>query len=168
MCGCLGTRASFKINLYRLKKVVTFLLMTTNQFTITAEVSAEKNYLAKVTGLDSRFGHAVTFLAADRKVGKKVAYYTINEAGIYKHAPRTLTLANSRRDTGFVKVSEEGEVTEITAEEVTATFSLSQVTHSPLPHSFGARSAWAQTHNGGVGFCGARGCGRSGCEDCKD
>jgi hypothetical protein len=33
---------------------------------------------------------------------------------------------------------------------------------------FAARSAWAQRSNGGVGFCGAPRCGRSGCKDCRD
>ena len=36
-CECLGTRASFKINLYKLQEVVTFLLMTTNQTTEATE-----------------------------------------------------------------------------------------------------------------------------------
>jgi hypothetical protein len=34
--------------------------------------------------------------------------------------------------------------------------------------SFAAKSAWAQRYNGGVGFCGAPGCGRNGCRDCRD
>ena len=41
------------------------------------------------------------------------------------------------------------------------------------PRTFGARSfadraSWAIRHNGGVGFCGAPGCGRNGCRDCRD
>lgn len=33
---------------------------------------------------------------------------------------------------------------------------------------FAANRAWAHRKNGGVGFCGAPGCGRSGCRDCRD
>ena len=44
MCGCLGTRASFKIILYKLQEVVTFLLMTTTEIkaALSAALSAAK------------------------------------------------------------------------------------------------------------------------------
>lgn len=34
--------------------------------------------------------------------------------------------------------------------------------------SFAGRRAWSHRSNGGVGFCGAPGCGRNGCRDCRD
>lgn len=34
--------------------------------------------------------------------------------------------------------------------------------------TFAQKSGWAYRHNGGVGFCGAPGCGRNGCRDCQD
>lgn len=33
--------------------------------------------------------------------------------------------------------------------------------------TYGDAQVWAQRHNDGIGFCGARGCGRNGCEDCN-
>ena len=134
---------------------------------IRAEVNAEKNYLGLVIGLSARFGQDIQFLNHDCKIGKKTAYYTITQPGIYKHTPRTLTIAGSRRDTGFILISRTGEVTEITAQDVDGAYRSSRVT-LPLPNSFGARSAWAQNFNQGVGFCGAPGCGRVGCADCQD
>ena len=39
---------------------------------------------------------------------------------------------------------------------------------APIARTFVARRAWAHVHSGGVGYCGARGCGAGGCPDCRD
>lgn len=105
-------------------------------FPIPAEVTAREgfhsNWLAKCEGLDARFGHAVKFLSPVKKVGKATAHYSITEAGIYKHAPRTLTLLLTRRDTGFVRVTTTGAVEEITKEEALAAFNSETISKSSV------------------------------------
>ena len=75
-----------------------------------------KPYVGLITGADARYGFALEFLEMARK---SASYHTaiITAPGEYKLTPGAV--ACSRRiDTGYIRVSEAGEMTEIQKSEV--------------------------------------------------
>jgi hypothetical protein len=76
-----------------------------------------KPYVGLITGTDGRYGFALEFLPLECKSSK---YHTasIEAAGQYKLSPGAVVAAR-RIDTGYIRVSETGEVTEIRKDEVT-------------------------------------------------
>jgi len=96
----------------------------TNQLSIQIQIKGESTkWLAKCEGLSAIYGHKVEFLTHTKKVSSKLHYYTITEAGIYKHAPRIGEVVGKFRcDTGFLRITEAGEVTEISKEDALAAF----------------------------------------------
>ena len=75
-----------------------------------------KPYVGLITGADTQYGFALDFLPLTRKSS---SYHTatITSPGQYKLTPGAV--ACSRRiDTGYIRVSEAGEITEIQKSEV--------------------------------------------------
>ena len=75
-----------------------------------------KPYVGLITGADTQYGFALAFLPLARKSS---SYHTavITAPGQYKLTPGAV--ACSRRiDTGYIRVSEAGEITEIQKSEV--------------------------------------------------
>jgi len=75
-----------------------------------------KPYVGLITGTDSQYGFALEFLPTARK---SASYHTavITQPGQYKLSPGAV--ACSRRiDTGYIRVNEAGEITEIQKSEV--------------------------------------------------
>ena len=75
-----------------------------------------KPYVGLITGADTQYGFALAFLPLARKSS---SYHTavITAPGQYKLVPGAVVGAR-RIDTGYIRVSEAGEVTEIQKSEV--------------------------------------------------
>lgn len=93
---------------------------TTGQISITVEVTSHKPWLARIAGLDGKYGFALDFLAETKRVSKSYRVYTITEAGIYRHVPREIVAESMRRDTGYLRVATDGTIAEIGKEEAIA------------------------------------------------
>lgn len=75
-----------------------------------------KPYVGLITGADAQYGFALDFLPLARKSG---SYHTavITAPGQYKLVPGAV-VGVRRIDTGYIRVNEAGEVTEIQKSEV--------------------------------------------------
>jgi hypothetical protein len=85
---------------------------------IAIQVSITRNtkpYIGRITGPDAKYGFALDFLALKRHSAK---YHTgeITAPGLYKLA-QDATVGARGIDTGYITVTEDGTVTEITKEE---------------------------------------------------
>ena len=76
---------------------------------------------SKLTGLCNQYKFQREFLYADKAQGK-CCYYTISEPGVY-HCRESIQTA-LRKHGNYVRVSDSGEITEITEADAVAEFSL--------------------------------------------
>ena len=91
--------------------------MTTTQINIEVSISrTTKPYAGEIVGTHSVYGHELAFLPLDRW-SAKLHKAIIVKPGQYKLSPGAV-VASRRIDTGYIRVSEDGKVTEIAKNEV--------------------------------------------------
>jgi len=88
-----------------------------NEIKIEVSLKGPKSYVGKITGADATYGFALDFLPK-RDVSRTLAKAAITEPGCYR-VPAETVVCSRRIDTGFIRVDESGNVTEITKADVT-------------------------------------------------
>lgn len=93
-------------------------MTTTMKINVSLNSRDGNPYVGKITGRDAKFGFALDFLPLARKSAK---YHTaeIAEAGDYKVLPGS-TVGTWRVDTGYVRIGDDGSVTEISKQDAEA------------------------------------------------
>ena len=87
-----------------------------NEIKIEVILKGPKSYVGKITGPDATYGFAMEF-CEKTNISRTLAKATITQPGCYRVPGETVI--NSRRiDTGFVRVDESSNVTEITKSDV--------------------------------------------------
>lgn len=83
---------------------------------IEVSINGPKPYIGTIVGTHAKYGFEVKFLPL-RRISGKYHKAEITEPGQYKLLPGSV-VENSRIDTGYIVVAEDGKITEIKKEEV--------------------------------------------------
>ena len=87
-----------------------------NEIKIEVSLKGPKSYVGRITGTDATYGFALEF-GEKTNISRTLAKSIITQPGCYR-VPAETVINNRRIDTGFIRVDEAGNVTEIAKADV--------------------------------------------------